>query len=133
MGHQERRHILVVDDSLEYLRFMEFLLQNEGFSVGILNSAESLASHVNRQRPDLIITDVRMPGLAPFEVFERLRADSDTANIPVLLCTGAVNEVKEHPELATSGAQVLFKPFDVDALFLKIATILADPPSVTVA
>ena len=121
-----QRLILVIDDSLEYLQFMEFLLSSEGFAVTIKQSIEMLQSELARQRPHLIITDVRMPGLDPFAVLKCLRDDPRTATIPTLLCTGAVNEVSEYAEhLAKIGVEVLLKPFDVEALLDKVSLLLA--------
>ncbi|MGI8553065.1 MAG: response regulator [Dehalococcoidia bacterium] len=130
MASEGSKHVLVVDDSIEYLRFMEMLLCGEGFSVATLTSFDALAGSLTLQRPDLVITDVRMPGLVPFAVLEALRIDQQTATIPVLVCTGAVNELREHAEQCNgNGIDVLLKPFEVNDLLAKMAVLLSGTPT----
>lgn len=122
-----RGHVVVVDDSPDYLHFMEVLLRAEGFSVAALQAVNALPGALSAERPDLIITDACLPGMPPFSVLDQLRSRAATASIPVLVCTGAVNEVREHrEELARDGVDVLMKPFDVEALLDRIAALLPE-------
>lgn len=119
------QHILVIDDSLDYLNFMETLLKSEGFSVDSLQSAESLNAVIAGHRPDVIVTDVCIPGLAPFAVVDQLREDERSSEIPILVCTGAVNEtVARQRSLSSLNADLLMKPFDIDTLLAKITALL---------
>lgn len=116
------RRILVVDDAPDFLGFMETLLTSEGYAVAVAASAPALRERLLIERPDLVIADVRMPGLAAFAVLDLLAADSKTRDIPVLLCTGAVQEVDEAAErLQRDGVEVLLKPFDIDDLLMRLA------------
>jgi twitching motility two-component system response regulator PilH len=113
--------LLIVDDSAEFLSFMEALLASEGFTVEIASTAEAVQDRVASAVPDLVICDVRMPDMAPFAVLDLLREHDSTRNVPVLLCTGAVQEVDQAERwLAERGVEVLFKPFDVDDLLSRI-------------
>lgn len=113
--------LLVVDDSAEFLSFMEALLASEGFPVEIASTAEAVRDRLAASPPDLVICDVRMPDMEPFAVLELLRGDDNTRDVPVLLCTGAVQEVDQAERwLAERGVEVLFKPFDVDDLLSRI-------------
>src|SRR6266540_46790 len=85
--------ILVVDDAADFLGFMKTLLGSEGYAVEVAQSAPALRERLAMQRPDLVISDVRMPGLDAFAVLDLLAADEKTRDIPVLLCTGAIQEV----------------------------------------
>ena len=124
---REKRHVVVIDDSPDYLRFMEVLLGAEGFRVSTLSSSDALLELLASSRPDLVITDACLPGHEPFSVLHHLRSQDALAAIPVLVCTGAVNEVQERrEELARSGIDVLMKPFDVDALLSRIAALLPE-------
>jgi twitching motility two-component system response regulator PilH len=121
------RHLLVIDDSSEFLSFMEALLTSEGFSVETAASMATARERLALARPDLVICDVRMPGLEPFSVLQLLSSDDKTRAIPVLVCTGAVQEVDEAESwLRERGAEVLFKPFDIDDLLARIERLSGD-------
>lgn len=116
--------ILVVDDSLEYLGFMEALLTAEGFEVTIASSVAAARDHLRNGRPDVIIADVRMPDMPAFGVLDLLEARAQTRDVPVLFCTGAEQEVEAAAErLRRPGTDVLFKPFDIDELLARVARL----------
>ena len=117
--------ILVIDDSAEYLGFMEALLTAEGFCTDVARSADEARERLATTTPDVVISDVRMPGVVPFGVLDLLQADEKTRGIPVLFCTGATQEVEEADErLAQLGASVLLKPFDIEDLLGRLNQLL---------
>jgi len=117
--------ILVVDDSIEYLGFMETLLTGEGFVVTLAASVGAVRDHLRDSRPDVIISDVRMPDLPAFGVLDLLKADPRTRDLPVLFCTGAEQEVEAAGErLQRPDTDVLLKPFDIDELLARIARLV---------
>jgi DNA-binding response OmpR family regulator len=118
------KQILIVDDSVEYLNFMQLLLRAEGFDAEVAASVAAMEQQLESATPDLIISDVRMPGNCAFAVLDLLRSNEQTRNIPILLCTGAVQEVEERTGLLDSGGiDVLFKPFDIEALLGRITQL----------
>ena len=113
--------ILVIDDSKEYLGFMEALLTSEGFRVEPASSVEAARELLATIRPDLVISDVRMPGTPPFGILDLIDASEKTRGIPVLICTGAVQEVESAADrLKQPRRDVLFKPFDIDELLARV-------------
>jgi putative two-component system response regulator len=122
---EQRPCIVVIDDSREYLDFMETLLTAEGYRVKVAHSLDTARALLAAANPDLIITDVRMPGLPPFSVLDLLDADARLRAVPVLLCTGATQEVDQAVgRLAHPAREVLFKPFDLDDLLARIARLV---------
>ena len=120
-------HIMVVNDSVEFLQLMEELLTDEGYQVSIIESGAGTRAAAKRLRPDLLILDVRLPDMNGFEVLNLLQLDPDTASIPVLLCTAAAHDVQaQEPVLRQRGIPVLFKPFDLDDLLRTIRRILGE-------
>jgi DNA-binding response OmpR family regulator len=118
------KHVLVVDDSIEYLNFMQLLLVEEGFRADIAPTTDALLEQLRTAHPDLVISDVRMPGQDAFAVLDLLFADADTATIPILLCTGAVQEVEEQADrLKRQGVDVLLKPFEIDELLTRVSRL----------
>jgi DNA-binding response OmpR family regulator len=118
------KRILVVDDSVEYLNFMQLLLSAEGFQVEAASSMAVLSERLRDGAPDLVISDVRIPGQEAFAVLTLLTGDERTRQIPVLLCTGATQEVEEQAErLRQAGVDVLFKPFDIEELLNHVSRL----------
>ena len=81
--------ILVVDDSPEYLGFMETLLTAEGFEVTVAPTGAAVRRYLLDGCPDVIISDVRMPDMPPFGMLDLIERDAKTRDVPVLFCTGA--------------------------------------------
>jgi DNA-binding response OmpR family regulator len=118
------KRVLIVDDSVEYLSFMQLLLDAEGFEASTAATPTAMQEALKHQTPDLVISDVRIPGNNAFAVLDLLHADARTRRIPVLLCTGAVQEVEEHADrLKRDGVEVLFKPFDIEALLERVSRL----------
>ena len=118
------KRILIVDDSIEYLQFMQLLLDAEGFEAQIAPTTAVMREAMQLRPPDLVISDVRLPGDDAFAVLDLLRADETTRHIPILLCTGAVQDIDERADrLARDGIEVLFKPFDIDVLLERVSRL----------
>jgi DNA-binding response OmpR family regulator len=124
MSRVTEKHVLIVDDSVEYLNFMQLLLGAEGFHAEIAPTTAAMKDQLRHRRPDLIISDVRMPGDRAFAVLDMLGGDHQTRGIPILLCTGAVQEVEARADrLKRDGVEVLFKPFDIDVLMEHVSRL----------
>jgi DNA-binding response OmpR family regulator len=85
MSSQPR--ILVVDDNRSLVHIVARLLQREGFEVLTAFDGAQGLKKARRERPDLIILDIIMPGMDGYQVSRRLQAHADTAAIPVLMFT----------------------------------------------
>lgn len=123
-----RTCILVIDDAPEFLDFLDALLTAEGYRVVAASSWEAAAAALASLQPHLVIADVRLGEQPAFAALDHLRGDEKTRNIPVLLCTGAVNEVDERADaLRREGVDVLIKPFDIDVLLAMVARFTGGP------
>lgn len=109
-----RRHkpsILVVDDEDGVLHMVQDILEDDGFTVLTATDGRKgllIAAHT---RPDVIVTDLMMPGMNGRALRERLQHDPRTARIPVLLMSAAYK-----PQPGDQFAGVIGKPFDIDEL-----------------
>jgi DNA-binding NarL/FixJ family response regulator len=118
------KRLLVVDDEVNLLRAVEACLRAEGFEVATARSgAEALVS-VAQTIPDLIVSDIRMPGMSGYELAQQLRASSRTVLVPVVFLT-AKGEMGDRIEGFRSGVDAyLTKPFEPDELIAVIKSIL---------
>ena len=115
------RRVLVVDDDPAIREFLSLFLSAEGFVVRGATSLDAAERELAVARPDVVICDVRMPGLPPFAMLDRLRADPATQELPVLLCTGAVHDLEQAGEWVLRGRTlVLLKPFEIDELLVSL-------------
>ena len=118
-----RKHILAGDDSPVILDLYREILEDEGYRVSLSETPLDL-DDVRRIRPDLVILDHMLDEGegSGWQLLRELREDADLASLPVVVCTGAVQEVREAGErLARAQVEVLFKPFEIDALLACIA------------
>ncbi|MHB8628025.1 MAG: response regulator [Aggregatilineales bacterium] len=80
--------IMVVDDDPGMLALLEIILKRKGFSVVTADGAYRALRLIEREKPDLFILDVMMPGITGLELCQQLRSRPDTAHIPILLLSG---------------------------------------------
>jgi DNA-binding response OmpR family regulator len=77
--------VLLIDDNEPTLRMVSSVLQQSGFEVRTSLGLEQVASAVGEWSPELILTDVNMPGTSGVELCRRLKATYETAHVPVIL------------------------------------------------
>jgi DNA-binding response OmpR family regulator len=123
--------ILVVNDTQELLDIFRDLLEEEGYEVFLYSFAPHDLAEVERIQPDLVILDLIMGAeKAGWQLLDKIRMNRSTATIPVVVCTAAVNEVRQNEGyLKAMGVSIVLKPFDIDIFLQIIKTALASPPA----
>ena len=116
--------ILVVDDILANVRLLEAKLSAEYFEVvTAMNGVDALEA-VQRTKPDIILLDVMMPGIDGIEVCKRLKTNSQTHHIPVIMVT-ALDQLEDRVRGLEAGADdFLTKPVNDVALFCRIKSLV---------
>ena len=120
------RHILVVNDSQEILELFRDLLEEEGYRVSLYSYALHDLTEVKKIGPDLIILDFLIGGEEwGWQFLQKVRLDRETATIPVIVCTAAVQLVRElQGHLTEKQVSVILKPFDIDDVLQRVASVL---------
>ncbi len=117
--------ILVVDDGSDNRKIYCDLLEQAGYSVRSAPSADKALSAAQAAPPDLILSDVAMPGGGGLELVARLRSDPRTARVPVILMSGVHTDADEQAEGLEQGADdYLAKPVPPQLLRAKVAAVL---------
>ncbi|MGW3290685.1 response regulator [Streptomyces sp. NPDC001002] len=113
--------VLVVDDEPKIRMVVRGYLEADGFEV--VEAADGAAGlrAITRDRPDLVVLDVMLPGLDGYEVLRRLRATDDT---PVILLTARAEEVDRIIGFTAGGDDYVTKPFSARELALRVRAIL---------
>ena len=120
----ESKRILVVDDEPNLLRAVEAILRGENFDVSVARGSKEALIAVAGNLPDLIVSDIRMPGMNGFELARKLRSSNHTAIIPIVFLT-AKDETEDRIEGFRAGVDVyLTKPFEPEELIACIHSIL---------
>ena len=116
--------VLVVEDDVETRRFYIETLSRSGFQVDEAHNGLQALEKAFASSPDLILTDIAMPGIDGIELCQRLRADSRTCDIPVLAITGYGD--RQYPDRARlAGADyVLVKPCEPELIISEARRLL---------
>ena len=117
--------ILVVEDDPIALRFARYTLLQEGYQVLTApNGLEGLRK-AQRESPDLIILDIMLPGIDGFEICHRLRAEPETARIPILMLTAKAQEADRETGLKVGADDYLTKPALPSEIVRRVQALLA--------
>jgi DNA-binding response OmpR family regulator len=116
--------ILAVNDSSDFLNLLGAILRDEEVSVVTAQSGDAALEMLREIRPDLIISDVVMPGLNGIELCRRLKADPATSNIPVLLMTALRCDEADVVEGLRAGADDYIPAYVPIELLLKKVELL---------
>ena len=116
-----RAWVLVVDDQIELGQMMGAMLEREGHEVLIVTSGPAALEAVEQRVPDLVLTDLGMPGMSGLDLADELRAR--WPDLPVALVTGWGSTVDQERTRQAGIVQVLGKPFrmaDVRGLLARV-------------
>jgi two-component system phosphate regulon response regulator PhoB len=122
LGAGER--ILVVDDEPDICALVAYHLAKEGFRVSTAANGSDALSSVRDEEPALVVLDLMLPGLSGYDVLERLRAEPNTRDVPVLMLTARREEEDRIRGLSLGADDYLTKPFSPQELVLRVAAIL---------
>ncbi|MBL4800816.1 MAG: PleD family two-component system response regulator [Emcibacter sp.] len=116
--------VLVVDDVIQNVKLLEAKLESEYFEVLTAMNGEDALEIIDKESPDIVLLDVMMPGMDGFEVCRRIRANSKSAHIPVIMVT-ALDQPKDRVAGIEAGADdFLTKPVLDLPLFARVRSLV---------
>jgi CheY-like chemotaxis protein len=116
--------ILIAEDERDIRDLIAFTLRFAGYEVLTANNGEEAVQMTQKELPDLVLTDVRMPKMTGYEACKLIKADPATRHIPVVFLSAKGQEAEVQTGLASGGDEYLLKPFAPDQLTRKVAEIL---------
>ena len=125
-----KQRILVIDDERDLVELIRLNLQRNGYEVLYAHDGKVGLEIARKHLPDLIILDLMMPGLTGQEVAKRLKGDSQTAAIPLLMLTARSEETDIIVGLSLGADDYVTKPFSMKVLLARVAAVLRRKSSV---
>jgi DNA-binding response OmpR family regulator len=120
---QVKKVVVIGEDDEPIARLLRDAINDEpNYQAVIVPDGALVLETVRQVHADLLILDIMMPGLSGIEVFDRVRADPDVRNMPVLFVTAASADYERHFR-DRKIADVIAKPFDLNELLAKVRTL----------
>ncbi len=116
--------ILVVEDERDILELVEISLQLGGFEVVKAQDGLEAVEKALTESPDLILLDIKMPGLSGYDVCRKLREIPQTRDIPIVFLTARGQEHEIRAGLEAGGDDYIIKPFAPDELPRRVQEVL---------
>jgi signal transduction histidine kinase len=116
----ERGNILIVDDTLESLQVLADTLSQQGYKVRGAAKGKMALRTARSSPPDLILLDIKMPEMSGYEVCERLKADEQTREIPVIFISALEEAIDKVKAFKLGGVDYIAKPFQVEEVLARI-------------
>jgi len=124
-GVGPKPRILMVDDEIDYLTLLKLKLVNEGFDVATVDNAKDALGLVEQYAPDLIVSDILMPGMDGIEMFRKIReSGTPQADIPLIFISGKDDPQSKVDALHLGAEDFLVKPVDLVVLAARIRNII---------
>jgi two-component system phosphate regulon response regulator PhoB len=119
-----KARILVVEDDLSLAEVLSYNLRNEGYEVTLAHDGRDGLTRAQLSPPDLVILDVMLPVIDGMDVCRRLRSESATRDILILMLTAKAEELDELVGLSLGADDFVTKPFSVKVLLERIKALL---------
>jgi two-component system phosphate regulon response regulator PhoB len=125
--------ILIVEDEAALTLLLRYNLEAAHYTVETASRGDEAEIKLRESPPDLVILDWMLPGLSGIEICRRLRARSETRQIPIIILTARGEESERIRGLATGADDYIVKPFSVTELIARVSALLrrAAPEKVT--
>ena len=118
------KEILIVDDEPSIVVPIQFLMEQQGYSVIVAENGHDALDMIYKYIPDLILLDIMLPGIDGYEVCEIVRLNPKLRSVKVIFLTAKGREVEIAKGLALGADAYITKPFSNAELVAKVKTVL---------
>jgi CheY-like chemotaxis protein len=116
--------ILIVDDTLINLRLLSSMLGTSGYSVYEASDGRTALAEVQNHQPDLILLDIRLPGMDGYEVCRQIKNEETTRHIPIIFVSALDEQTDKVQGFAVGGVDYITKPFQSKEVLARVETHL---------
>ena len=126
MAEKSAKFILCIEDEQEMIDLIRLILSRRGFDVRGASSGEEGLNIIRNEHPDLILLDLMMPDMDGWEVYQQMKADEATKNIPVIVVTARAQSIDKVLGLHIAKVDdYIAKPFSPQELLSSVDNVLA--------
>lgn len=115
--------ILVVEDTHSEMELMSYYLRESGYSVISAGTAKEAIDKAIAQKPDVIVTDVVMPGMSGFELCRTLRKNPATEKVPIVICSSKDQQIDRLWGMKQGADAYITKPFTREQLIRAVKSV----------
>lgn len=119
-----KEKILIVDDEQDLVKLVRFNLEKDGYKVISASNGEDALLLARKERPDLIVLDLMLPGIDGLEVCKKLKTDTELVNIAVIMLTAKGEESDITLGLKLGADDYITKPFSPKELVARVQAVL---------
>lgn len=119
-----KKKILVIDDEKDIIELLKYNLEREGYQVICAENGEVALNFVKKEKPDLVVLDLMLPGMDGLTVCKILKRDENTASIPIIMLTAKDTESDVIVGLEVGADDYITKPFSPRVLIARIKAVL---------
>jgi DNA-binding response OmpR family regulator len=124
LSRNEDNTILVVDDHPDNLRLLAGILNEHHYKVRLAPNGDRAVATIRKEAPGLILLDIMMPVMDGYEVCRQLKADKETAGIPIIFISAINETVDKVKAFALGGVDYITKPFRSEEVLARVETHL---------
>ncbi|MEW6418286.1 MAG: response regulator [Nitrospirota bacterium] len=117
-------HIIIVDDEADLVELVSYNLRKEGFVVDSASDGESALSKLRKDKYDLLVLDLMLPGIQGIELCRILRNDPKTDSLPIIMLTAKGEEIDRIVGLEIGADDYVTKPFSPRELVARVKAVL---------
>jgi DNA-binding response OmpR family regulator len=126
MAENSTKLILCIEDEQEMIDLIRLILSRRGFDVRGANDGEEGLKVIRQEHPDLILLDLMMPDMDGWEVYQQMKADEATKNIPVIVVTARAQSIDKVLGLHIAKVDdYIAKPFSPQELLNSVDNVFA--------
>lgn len=126
MAESKKKLILCIEDEQEMIDLIRLILTRRGFEVTGANGGKQGLEAIRAQKPDLVLLDLMMPDMDGWEVYQQMKADETTRNIPVIVVTAKAQSIDKVLGLHIAKVDdYIAKPFSPQDLMNSVDAVLA--------
>jgi diguanylate cyclase (GGDEF)-like protein/PAS domain S-box-containing protein len=116
--------ILIVDDEPQNCKLLEVMLRRDGYATVAVANGEAALAAIAQRAPDLILLDIKLPGMDGYQVASLLKGDPGTSNIPIIMVTVLVDRDARMSAFKAGVEELVTKPIDPSELSLRVRNLL---------
>ncbi|MCZ7668686.1 MAG: response regulator transcription factor [Chloroflexi bacterium] len=125
----KNQRILVVDDDKEVVRLMRAYLEQAGYEVLVAYDGETAVHNLRREKPDLVLLDLMLPGMDGWEITRLMRGDPTLAAIPIIMLTARIDDTDKIVGLEIGADDYVTKPYNPRVVVARVRARLRSQDS----